>query len=625
MSMNMSVLLNVTASNVAVAAVLAVFAWSAGRRLRRPALTHALWLLVVVKLLTPPLVPVTVWRTTATADVVAPVVAAVVTTQRTPAAPDSAPTAAAVPIDVDALDVGIDRFPPEGVVADEPPPARFFEPGLNEGALIAGDVGQVSNLPEEPSTLATFSMVIAILWLAGSVLWLVVALRRLLGFQKLLCHAEPAPADIVAVAEQLASCIGVRCPPIVMMPGTITPLVWCLAGKPRLVVPAALVNRLDSEQWRTLLAHELAHLRRRDHWVRWLEFAALAVYWWCPLAWWARQQLQQAEEECCDAWVVWALPEAGRTYAAALVETIDFLSGARPVLPVAASGLGHLHLLKRRLTMILRGTTPRALSAGGLAMVLGMGAALLPLMPTWAQEPPAAGQREAPPARVERGGGSQDPKPRPTPARTQPREAPDNRDELQGELNRMQREMAELQEQIAQKQRRIAELAKRLGTPRPDDAARPRAAPNVPPPLQPLPPQPAQPRYSVPGRNNPLAAVPMIPPPGNLERRIENLERKLDAVLRQLEGRYPPATGNSYGYPPGSAAQPRPPAQPRQPAPPRPVPGADAPGELPTTPRVPPPPPDRRPDGADNLPGQPPAPVPTGPVGLPPTAVVPAP
>ena len=35
--------------------------------------------------------------------------------------------------------------------------------------------------------------------------------------------------------------------------------------------------------------------------------------------------------------------------------------------------------------MIMHGTTPRALSGTGLALVLGLGAVLLPLLPTWAQ------------------------------------------------------------------------------------------------------------------------------------------------------------------------------------------------------------------------------------------------
>jgi hypothetical protein len=153
----------------------------------------------------------------------------------------------------------------------------------------------------------------------------------------------------------------------------------------QLLLPEKLLLRLNSEQRATLLVHELAHLRRGDPWVRYLELVVLAFYWWCPLVWWARRELREAEEECCDAWVVWALPGLARSYALALVEAVDFMAGAAPV-PVLASGLGQVQMLRRRLTMIMRGTTPKALTGRGTFAILVLGGILLPLLPGRAQE-----------------------------------------------------------------------------------------------------------------------------------------------------------------------------------------------------------------------------------------------
>jgi hypothetical protein len=170
-----------------------------------------------------------------------------------------------------------------------------------------------------------------------------------------------------------------------------------------LLLPAGLWQRLTDKQQETLLIHELAHLRRRDHWVRRLELLVLGLYWWHPVVWWARWELQEAEEQCCDAWVVWALPAAAEAYATALIETVAFLSFPRSALPAGASGIGQTHCLKRRLTMILQGTTRRALTWGALLTLLACGAALLPLRPTWAQTGPASPPVE--PKRAAPGGG----------------------------------------------------------------------------------------------------------------------------------------------------------------------------------------------------------------------------
>ncbi len=151
-----------------------------------------------------------------------------------------------------------------------------------------------------------------------------------------------------------------RRPPVWLMPGRVAPMLWAAGGSPCILFPSDLLGQTTTEQQNALLVHELAHLRRRDHWVRWLEFAASGLYWWNPVLWFARRELREAEEQCCDAWVTSTLPGAGKTYAVALLETLDFLSDAPRATPLLASGVGRVADLKRRLTMIMRGTTPRA-------------------------------------------------------------------------------------------------------------------------------------------------------------------------------------------------------------------------------------------------------------------------
>jgi multidrug efflux system membrane fusion protein len=166
----------------------------------------------------------------------------------------------------------------------------------------------------------------------------------------------------------------------------MSPMVWVpLAGPPRLVLPEDLWGLLDDAQRDAILAHELAHLKRRDHWVRRLEALACGLYWWDPVAWWARREIELAEERCCDACVLWALPAAAEAYAEALVMTAAYLSGLRQPLPLGASGVGRISSLKGRLQMILSDPTTVSVKRTAPWGLLVLGAFSLPVLPapTW--------------------------------------------------------------------------------------------------------------------------------------------------------------------------------------------------------------------------------------------------
>jgi beta-lactamase regulating signal transducer with metallopeptidase domain len=379
-------LLSAALGNAAFVAVLTPIIGVLGRMSRRPALVHSLWLLVFLKLLTPPLWPVSFsWLVGSHMDQISSgSIAHEPEFSVTPVEEFSQREAAAEAID-NALLQRYGPAAPADLSVAPTPPTRELEP-----IVKAPPEAPTPSTAPARSPVSLQSSLVAI-WLSGSGLWLALAAYRLYRFHRLLRFTQPASATLQARTRRLADRLGLKqCPEVRVVAAPVSPLLWALVRKPWLVVPRYLLERLTEEQWDTLLAHELAHLRRHDHWVRILEMAALGLYWWYPLVWWARGELHEAEEQCCDAWVVWALPGAADVYATALVEAVTYLSNARSALPLAASGIGQMHLLKRRVTMIMRGTTPRALSAAGFLAVLGLGAFLLPLYPTWAQtnQPP---------------------------------------------------------------------------------------------------------------------------------------------------------------------------------------------------------------------------------------------
>jgi beta-lactamase regulating signal transducer with metallopeptidase domain len=53
-----------------------------------------------------------------------------------------------------------------------------------------------------------------------------------------------------------------------------------------------------------VVAHETAHLKRRDHWWKPLVFLLLAIYWFDPLCWLAYILLCRDIELACDEKVI---------------------------------------------------------------------------------------------------------------------------------------------------------------------------------------------------------------------------------------------------------------------------------------------------------------------------------
>jgi beta-lactamase regulating signal transducer with metallopeptidase domain len=217
------------------------------------------------------------------------------------------------------------------------------------------------------------------IWWAVSLVLAVGQSVRIIRFRRQIRRAVPAASDLVEEAGRISGVLGLRhMPELLVVADLGTPLLWCL-GRPRLLLPARLVQRLPLQWWRGILTHELAHLRRGDHWVCRLELVVGLFWWWNPLYWLTRARLDAEAELACDAWVIWAGPKDRLSYAEALLDICTHLSLAkRPAPALGAAGSGRF--FERRLTMILHDHVPCRISGLGV-----LGACLLVLfaLPSW--------------------------------------------------------------------------------------------------------------------------------------------------------------------------------------------------------------------------------------------------
>jgi bla regulator protein BlaR1 len=372
----MTLLVNIALINAFTVVPLALLVWFIGRMAKRPALTHALWVLVLVKFVTLPLVilPLTIELPMTENSVVI-----ATPNHETPrdietetrVQPGSMPSVAS-PFAIErSSETSFVTFPSEVATKDHANrTAAAFTHRVSDTISTLW-----KNRPGLPSMLLTC-------WFSGVVVWTGLQLARAIRFQRRVLRDAVEVDELREQTKRLALKMGLRTSPQVrIINASVSPMLWGCGSWTVLLFPADLAERLDDESRATLLAHELAHYSRGDHVVRLLELIVIGLFWWHPVAWWARQQIEEAEEECCDAWVIGEFPHAPRRYAEALLDTIDFLCEAPADLPPIASGLGQSHFLRHRLTKIVRGVAPKSMSVQNRWTLVLIAALMLPLHP----------------------------------------------------------------------------------------------------------------------------------------------------------------------------------------------------------------------------------------------------
>ncbi len=227
------------------------------------------------------------------------------------------------------------------------------------------------------------------IWLGGIGVFGLAIIFRMMRQAWFIRSATPAPAEVRAMARQAAALVGLpKAPPVRFTTRRSSPLVTC-GARVCVVLPAALWEELDDASRRAVLVHELAHLRRRDHWVRRLELLIGTAYWWHPVMWWVRKRLNEEADLACDVWVTTLLPHCRRAYAEALVRTTTYVGGNTRRggrVPVAALGMatGPARRFGRRITMVMTERSRRRPSILGGAMCAAIAAIGMVVMPALA-------------------------------------------------------------------------------------------------------------------------------------------------------------------------------------------------------------------------------------------------
>jgi beta-lactamase regulating signal transducer with metallopeptidase domain len=123
-----------------------------------------------------------------------------------------------------------------------------------------------------------------------------------------------------------------------------SPVIWCWGRRPILLIPSDACDntRLD---WPSIVCHELAHWKRRDHIAGLIAELTICLLPWQPFLWLARRRLVDLSEEACDDWVI-ASGQLGTRYARTLL-SLTALGQAALIPAVGTSKTGLAARIRR--------------------------------------------------------------------------------------------------------------------------------------------------------------------------------------------------------------------------------------------------------------------------------------
>lgn len=325
---------------------------------------HLVWLVAVVALLVLPLLSWTLpqWRVLpawAEASVGEPVQADSTFVRVSPTVEPAWAPPMPRPVPVTTPEAAGPAFEPAPIAASDPRPT-----------------------PESPPLLSLWRDWLAATWVVGVVLLALrlIAAHLALRWSTRACRRLTARADdpIASLLDEARKRLGVTQPVTVLLDEKRTiPLVWGVI-RPRLLLPAEARDWSEA-QLRSVLLHELAHIKRRDPLVQWLTQIACALHWWNPLVWLAAWRVHIERERACDDLVL-ASGVRASAYAEHLLHVATRLSPARWT-HACGLAMARPSSLEGRLLAVLsdklnrRGVT-RALTAA--ALILG-GAIAIPV------------------------------------------------------------------------------------------------------------------------------------------------------------------------------------------------------------------------------------------------------
>ena len=221
-----------------------------------------------------------------------------------------------------------------------------------------------ADLPTRCDLLIGLSRPMMALWIAGVTAVAASILAALSRARSIAARCPPVrDGGLDEVVIELCRKMGIgTLPRAVVADWTSVPMILRRSKGYVLVVPSDLLISARHEDLRLALAHEMAHIKRKDLAWNWLPAAAKALFFFNPLVWVAGRELGIAQEMACDEMAVRASGAGFARYGKLLLTMVKPRRRAEPTWAVATVSAGaSAKVMRRRLIELGHAQDPPAL------------------------------------------------------------------------------------------------------------------------------------------------------------------------------------------------------------------------------------------------------------------------
>ncbi|MGB2807885.1 MAG: M56 family metallopeptidase, partial [Sedimentisphaerales bacterium] len=277
-----------------------------------------------------------------------------------------------VPAQAD-ISPGIDPLfiQPNPYIPPTEPVTSVFEPAIAEPV----------SPPQVPVTPLSWHGVVFLVWLVVVIAMGLLLLQRALFVRGLVAQAKKAGHLMNDALAYCSASMGIKSKVGLKVSVNATTPSVCGLIRPVILVPWNLTSTLGASRLRTILMHELAHIRRGDLWVNLAQTALQIIYFYNPLLWLANCLIRRIREQSVDEAVLVAMGTKARQYPQMLVDVAK-MAFKRPALSLRLIGVVESKsALAGRIKHILGRPLPKTARLGivGVLVVIIAGAILLPM------------------------------------------------------------------------------------------------------------------------------------------------------------------------------------------------------------------------------------------------------